>query len=106
MDEVLGSVADAENGDFGTDARQIDSWCAVLTDGRGASRKDDTANRGVDFGAFVEGVYLAIDVLLPNPAADELGVLGTEVKNNYLLLHEISAYYVNVANIVFLGAKT
>lgn len=89
VNEILCAVADAENWDFGTDSRQIDSWCAVLTDGRGASRKDDAANRGVDFGAFVEGVYFAIYVLLSDAAADELRVLRAEVKYYYLLLHEI-----------------
>lgn len=40
VDEVLRSVANAEDGDVFAYAREIDGWCALLTDGRRAAGED------------------------------------------------------------------
>ena len=70
VDEVLGTIANAEEGNVFAYAREIDGGRALLTDGRGAAGEDYASDGAVDFRAFVEGVYFAVDVLLADTAAD------------------------------------
>ena len=70
VDEVLGTIANAEDGNVFAYAREIDGGRALLTDGRGAAGEDYASDGAVDFRAFVEGVYFAVDVLLADTAAD------------------------------------
>ncbi len=73
------AIAYAEDGDLAADAAEVDGGSVGLTDRGGAAGQDDAANAGVNLRTLVVGVYLAIDILLADTAADELRVLGAEV---------------------------
>lgn len=70
VDEVLRPVADAEYRNVFAYAGEVDGGRALLADGRRAAGEDYASDGAVDFRAFVEGVYFAVDVLLADAAAD------------------------------------
>ena len=52
-----------------------------------AAGKDNAFYTVIDFRKMVEGMYLAIDIELPDTARDELRKLRAKVKNEDFFLH-------------------
>ena len=85
--DVLGAVADAEHGEAALDAGEIRRGSLGVADGPGAAREDHSADTPVEGGYLVEGMDFAVNVQFPEPAAYELGDLGTEVEDDDFLRH-------------------
>src|SRR6185369_17696051 len=83
----LHSVTDAEHRHPQFEQFLRNGGSTFVINRAGAARKDDPAwCKGADRGKIhVKGVQFAIDVGFPDPAGDQLGVLGTEVENQDFL---------------------
>ena len=73
--DVLGTVADAEHGKAALDAGEIGGGGLRVADGPGAARENHAADAVVEGGYPVEWMDFAINVQLPESAADKLGDL-------------------------------
>ena len=91
LGEPLGAEAHPEHRPLGTDPIEVGGGCISIPHAVGATRKDDTlpvpALRVVLRGGLEQGTPVAVpgldfrkSVQLPDPAGNELGVLGTEVE--------------------------
>jgi len=83
----LHAVADAEHGDAEAKNARITLRGAGFVDARRPAREDDAL--GVEFadpvGRDVVPHDLAIHILLPHPAGDELGILRPEIEHEHAL---------------------
>jgi len=84
----LHSVADTQDGDAQAKEAGIGKRGVQIVNPGGSSRKENPLGpKGADlFQRQVEGMNLAIDVTLPHPPGNELGVLGTEVEDEDTVL--------------------
>jgi len=84
MDDVLQSIADAEDGEAEVEDYRVGWWGIGIVDGAGAAGKDDAGGRkrtdGLNWGGT--GKDGGKDVHFADAARDELGVLGAEVEDD------------------------
>ena len=73
--DVLSAVADAEHGEAALDAGEIGRGSLRVADGPRAAREDYAPDAAVEGGNLVEWMDFAVNVQLPEPAADKLGDL-------------------------------
>ena len=85
--EILGAVADAQQGQASLDAAQVDLRRIARRNGAGTSGKDHAIDRIVERRDLVEGMDFAIDVEFAEAPADELGHLGAEIEDENLFNH-------------------
>ena len=83
--DVLGAVADAQHRQPALHAVQVELRGVRVPDGAGAAGQDDTLHGVVQLRHLIERKNLAIDVQLPQAAADQLGHLGAEVEDQDLI---------------------
>ena len=84
--QILCSVAHTQQREVPFDGREIDLRGFFIANGEGTSREDHAPYRFVQ-GEFVERMDLAIDIQLPNPTGDQLGILRSEIQNQDFFLH-------------------
>ncbi len=79
----LHAVADSQNRHAEFKEFLGDGRSTLLVDRLGAAGKDDTPGSEVpdSLQVHVEGMQFAVDMCLPHPPGNELGVLGAEVEN-------------------------
>ena len=85
--DVLSTVADAEHREAALDAGKIGRGGLRVADRPRTAREDHAADTLVEGWYPVEWMDFAVNVQLPEPAADKLGDLGTEVEDDDFLRH-------------------
>ena len=82
---VLRAVADAEDRQLAFHAFQRELRGVRVPDGARTAGQDDTLHGVIQGRHFIIGKDLAIDIQLPQAAADQLGHLGAEVEDQDLI---------------------
>ena len=67
-------------------AETVDLRSLFIANRIGTSREDHAPYRFIQR-ELVERMDFAIDIQLPNPTGDQLGVLRSEIQNQYFFLH-------------------
>jgi hypothetical protein len=91
MVQELDAVADAQDRHPESEELRVDAGGIPVVDAAGPPRQDDALGRKL-FDAIKGhdvGVDFAVDFQLPDPAGNELGVLGAEVQDEHFLLMRI-----------------
>src|SRR5258708_6469768 len=75
MGNILRAIANTQNRQLTIEFFKIKTRRIILPYRIRAARKDDTFYCAVNFGKMIKGMYLAVDIELPDTARDELGKL-------------------------------
>jgi len=87
MRQVLGAVTDTQYGKSALNAGQVRKRCAGIPDRIWTSRKNEALHRSVRSVLGVVRPDLAINIEFSYPPCYQLGILGTEIQNDYFFLH-------------------
>ena len=88
MHEVLGSVTHAQDRDHAFYSLKIGGWC-VLVPHRERAARQDHAFKALDTpGEIIIRMNITENIQFPYPSCDKLGILGTEIEDQYRFLHE------------------